>query len=105
MNGAAATIATGNTIAAASSPVAAWRVTETSGEESSTTGSKVMAHIAQSETISTLNSTAASAGRTSGATNAIKAKRRAVSWGQRASAMAAMLGHVMTIAITTVGAI
>src|SRR5436853_5342329 len=94
MNGAASTIRTGNTIAPASSPVAAWRATVTSGDESSTTGSKVMAHIAHSDTISTLNSMPASAGRTSGATNAISANRRAVSGGQMVSATAAKLGRV-----------
>src|SRR6188768_4274984 len=104
MNGAASTIRTGNTIAAASSPVAAWRVTATSGDESSTTGSSVMAHIAQSETISTLNRMAASAGSMSGATKAIHAKRRDVSCGQTPSAMAATLGRVITIASITAGA-
>src|SRR4051794_41753894 len=88
MNGATATITTGNTMAAASSPVAVWRVTATSGDESSTTGSKVIAHIAHSDTISTLNSMPTSAGRTSGATKAISAKRRAGSGGQIVSAMA-----------------
>jgi len=46
MNGAASTIRTGNTIAAASSPVAAWRVTATSGDESSTTGSSITGNTA-----------------------------------------------------------
>src|SRR3954453_8473147 len=105
MNGAAATIRTGNTIAAASSRVAALRVTVTSGDESSTTGSKVMAHIAQSDTISTLNSMPTSAGRTSGATSAISAKRRELSYGQTVSAMAGKLGRVASVESTTAGAI
>src|SRR5262245_43430164 len=94
MKGAASTISTGNTIAAASNQVAACRVTASSGEDSSTTGSSATAHIAQSETISTLNSSAASAGSTSGATNAISAKRRAGSRGQSVSTIAARLGSV-----------
>src|SRR3954470_5774957 len=104
MNGAAATITTGNTIAAASSPVAALRVTVTSGEDSSTTGSKVIAHIAHSDTISTLNSIAASAGRMRGAMNAISARRRAGSGGQTVSVIAAILGRVMSAEIRTAGA-
>src|ERR1041384_4675776 len=105
MNGAASTMRTGNRIAAASSHVAACRVIATSGDESSTTGSSVIAHIAQSETISTLKIMAASAGRTSGATNAISAKRRAGSCGQTVSAIAAMLGRVAAAERTAAGAI
>src|SRR4051812_56202 len=104
MKGEASTITTGRAIAAASSQVAARRVTVRSGEDSSTTGSRVIAHIAQSDTISTLNSIAASAGSISGAAKATSAKRRAGSRGQTVSVIAAILGRVMSAQISTAGA-
>ena len=54
MNGAASTITTGKAIAARAASVAARRATVTRGEDNSTTGSSVMAHIAHSDTMSTL---------------------------------------------------
>ncbi len=87
MNGDASTIRTGNTTAAASSHTAAWRGTATSGDDSSTTGSSVIADIAHSDTIPTLNSNAANAGSTSGAANAISARRRSGVRGHRESAI------------------
>ncbi len=85
MNGAASTITTGNAVAAASSQVAARRATVTRGEDNSTTGSSVMAHIAHSDTMSTLSSIAANAGSSKGARKAISAKRRAGSRGHSVS--------------------
>src|SRR5688572_16704738 len=105
MNGAASTIRTGNTIAAASSHTAARRGTVTSGDDNSITGSSVIADIAQSDTMSTLKARAASAGSTSGATNAIQAKRRPGVRGHTVSAIAAKLGRVMAAEITNGAAI
>src|SRR5205085_8274714 len=104
MKGAASTITTGNTIAAASSHTKARRGTVTSGEDNSTTGNSVTADIAHSETISTLSSAAASAGNTSGATNAISTRRRSGLCGHAVSPIAVRLGRVMTSAITAAGA-
>src|SRR6185503_17548694 len=105
MNGAASTIRTGNTIAAASRHTAARRGTVTSGDDNSITGSSVIADIAQSDTMSTLNAMAASAGSTSDATNAIHTKRRSGVRGHRVSAIAAKLGRVMRNEMTAAGAI
>src|SRR5438552_1809546 len=63
MNGDASTIRVGNAIAATSSHAATRRGTVSSGADNSTTGSKVIADIAQSETISTFASIAAKAGK------------------------------------------
>src|SRR5436190_14780239 len=104
MNGDARTIRIGNTIAATSSHTAARRGTVSSGDDNSTTGSKVIADIAQSETISTFASIAAKAGKIRGATNAMSAKRRSGVRGHTVSATAAIFGRVRANASTMVGA-
>src|SRR2546423_6243142 len=94
MNGDASTIRIGNTLAAASSHTAGRRGTVISDEDKSTTGSSVIADIVQSETIATCTSIAAKTGKTSGATNAISARRRSGVRGHIVSAMACRLSRV-----------
>src|SRR5947209_2848698 len=101
MSGDASTIRSGNTMAAASSHTAARRGTTISGDDNSTTGSSVIADIAQSETISTLAGSATKAGSTSGAMNAISARCRSGVRGHTVSASAATLGRVTASATTT----
>ena len=91
--GAAATMTNGKVAASVMMPMASRRAIETSGEESSITGSRVQADIDQSDARRTPMSGATTAGTSSTAQNASAASRRSGVVGQAMSWSAARFGR------------
>src|SRR5215831_4021562 len=103
MAGAAAVTSTGTATAMAKTVVAAKREIANNGEDSSTTGNKVIDPIAHSETISSCVASAATAGNSNGRAKALSARRRSGSRGHNVSRIAATLGRASnkTISVGT----
>src|SRR5208282_2869658 len=95
----------GKTIASANRRTAAGREIVTSGDESDTTGSKVIAEIAQRESMPIRSTSAMHAASKNGAANAMTRMRRSSSVGHSVSLIAVTLGcaanRLRTIAAAT----
>src|SRR5690349_10831104 len=102
ITGEAASSSSGKTIANARIWTTALRLTRTSGDANSTTGSRVIADIDHSGSRSARAAIAISAARTSGAAKAIRIVRRFASAGQSVSLIVATLG-ALTSAPSTIG--
>src|SRR5580692_2172632 len=95
----------GNATASATRATAGRRGSDTSGDDSSTTGSNVIMEIAHSDSISTVNSSAIRMANANGAAKATTSIRRSGSIGRKVSTMAATLGRAASKAKITGAAI
>jgi hypothetical protein len=95
MPGAARVATSGSATATDRSRTSATRGTTIAGADSSVTGSRVKAGMAQSETIRAPATTAAIVAISSGAQNATRTSRRSALCGQTVSAIARRLGRAM----------